>query len=157
MLRLELSPERAVARALPSIFPVEDAKEHKRSRGAAGRHLLLVDDEEAILRPMSKYFRELGCTVVPARDVAEAQRALARESFDLLILDVRLAPHERGGLDVLRTLQAARSPLPVVVMSAYVSHEVETEALRLGARAVLRKPQPLANVARTVFNLVGEP
>ena len=136
---------------------MEDAKKHARSQEWVGKRLLLVDDEEAILRPMSKYFRELGCTVVPARDVAEAEKALARESFDLLILDIRLDPNERGGLDVLRTLRANESPTPVVVMSAYVSHEVESEALRLGARAVLRKPQPLANVARTAFNLVGEP
>jgi CheY-like chemotaxis protein len=136
---------------------VEDAKKHSRARDGAGKRLLLVDDEEAILRPMSKYFRELGYSVVPARDVPEAEKALARETFDLLILDIRLAPHERGGLDVLRTLKTAQSPMPVVVMSAYVSHEVEVEALSLGARAVLRKPQPLANVARTAFSLVGEP
>ena len=136
---------------------VEDARTPGRARDGAGKRLLLVDDEEAILRPMSKYFRELGYSVVPARDVAEAQGALARETFDLLILDIRLAPHERGGLDVLRGLRNARSPLPVVVMSAYVSHEVEAEALSLGARAVLRKPQPLASVASTALTLVGEP
>ncbi len=136
---------------------MEDAKTHTRARDGAGKRLLLVDDEEAILRPMSKYFRELGYSVVPARDVAEAEGALARETFDLLILDVRLAPHERGGLDVLRALRRAGSAMPVVVMSAYVSHEVEAEALSLGARAVLRKPQPLANVASTALTLVGEP
>jgi len=136
---------------------VEDAKTLTRARDGAGKRLLLVDDEEAILRPMSKYFRELGYSVVPARDVVEAETALARETFDLLILDVRLAPHERGGLDVLRALRIARSPIPVVVMSAYVSHEVEAEALSLGARVVLRKPQPLATVASTALTLVGEP
>jgi len=130
---------------------------HTGSGERAGKRLLLVDDEEAILRPMSKYFRELGFAVVPARDVGEAEKALARESFDLLILDVRLDASERGGLDVLRSLRDRDSKTPVVVMSAYVSHEVESEALRLGARAVLRKPQPLANVARAAFNLVGEP
>ena len=136
---------------------MEDAKSHARARNGAGKRLLLVDDEEAILRPMSKYFRELGYCVVPARDVGEAEKALARETFDLLILDIRLAPHERGGLDVLRSLKTARSLMPVVVMSAYVSHEVEAEALSLGARTVLRKPQPLASVARTALTLVGEP
>ena len=136
---------------------MEDAKTLTRARDGAGKRLLLVDDEEAILRPMSKYFRELGYSVVPARDVVEAETALARETFDLLILDVRLAPHERGGLDVLRALRIARSPIPVVVMSAYVSHEVEAEALSLGARVVLRKPQPLATVASTALTLVGEP
>ena len=106
---------------------------------------------------MSRYFRELGFSVVPALDVSEAEKALARESFDLLILDVRLDASERAGLDVLRSLHARESRTPVVVMSAYVSHEVESEALRLGARVVLRKPQPLANVARAAFDLVGEP
>jgi CheY-like chemotaxis protein len=136
---------------------VEDARKHTGALLGGGRRLLLVDDEEAILRPMSKYFRELGYSVVPARDVNEAEHALARETFDLLILDIRLAPHERGGLHVLRTLKTARSAMPVVVMSAYVSHEVEAEALSLGARAVLLKPQPLASVARTALTLVGEP
>jgi CheY-like chemotaxis protein len=146
-----------VARGLLLFRPVEDAKKHTGARLGAGKRLLLVEDEEAILRPMSKYFRELGYSVLPARDVGEAELALARESFDLLILDIRLAPHARGGLDVLRTLKTARSAMPVVVMSAYVSHEVEAEALSLGARAVLRKPQPLASVARTALTLVGEP
>lgn len=134
-----------------------DTKELTSAREGSGKRLLLVDDEEAILRPMSKYFRELGYSVVPARDVDEAERALARETFDLAILDIRLAPHERGGLDVLRALRTSESAMPVVVMSAYVSHEVEAEALSLGARAVLRKPQPLASVARTAQTLVGEP
>jgi two-component system response regulator RegA len=136
---------------------VEDAKLRTSAPTRAGKRLLLVDDEEAILRPMSKYFRELGFSVVPARGVSEAESALARERFDLLILDLRLDPSERGGLDVLRALRASQASTPVVVMSAYVSHEVESEARRLGARAVLRKPQPLADVALAAFNLVGEP
>jgi len=140
-----------------TFHPVEDAKLPAGTRDGGGKRLLLVDDEEAILRPMSKYFRELGFTVVPARDVAEAEKALARDSFDLLILDIRLNASERGGLDILRSLRERDSRTPVVMMSAYVSHEVESEALRLGARAVLRKPQPLANVARAALNLVGEP
>jgi CheY-like chemotaxis protein len=147
----------SMAQPLPLFHAVEDAKRRTRPGERSGKRLLLVEDEEAILRPMSKYFRELGFSVVPARDVSEAEKALARASFDLLILDIRLEPSGRSGLDVLRTLRARESETPVVVMSAYVSQEVEQEALRLGARAVLRKPQPLANVARAAINLVGEP
>src|SRR4029453_1468742 len=136
---------------------LEDAKRHTRPREGSGKRLLLVDDEEGILRPMSKYFREVGFSGVPARDVSEAQNALARESFDLLILDIRLAPSERGGLDVLRTLRARESETPVVVMSACVSHEVEREALRLGARAVPHNPPPRATGRRAPFTPGGDP
>lgn len=145
-----------MARALLSQIPMEDVKKAAMPKKRAAKRLLLVDDEEAILKPMAKYFREIGCTVVLAREPEEAERALACETFDALILDLRLTPQGWGGLDVLRTLKDGGSSLAVVVMSAYASHEVEAEALRLGAHSILRKPQPLANVARTVFELLGE-
>jgi CheY-like chemotaxis protein len=43
------------------------------------------------------------------------------------------------------------------MLSAYVSPEVEEEALRVGADAVLRKPQPLAELANLAFGLMREP
>jgi CheY-like chemotaxis protein len=43
------------------------------------------------------------------------------------------------------------------MLSAYVSPEVEEEAFRVGADAVLRKPQPLADLAKLAFGLMGEP
>src|SRR5437899_2691196 len=42
-------------------------------QGASGKHILLLDDEEAILLPTAKYFRGLGCTVDMAREPEEAE------------------------------------------------------------------------------------
>lgn len=115
-----------------------------------------MDDDEAILRPVSKYFRGLGCAVVTSVEAGEAERALERESFDLVILDLALTPSGREGLDLLRIVRARRPPLPAVLLSAYVSPELEREALELGVGAVLSKPQPLPNLAQVALALIGK-
>jgi two-component system, OmpR family, response regulator len=117
--------------------------------------LLLLDDEEAILRPMAKYFRDLGWEVVATREPEEAEAVLETERFDAAILDLALGRFWRGGLDVLRSLRHDHRFLPVIVLSAFASPEVEAEARRLGAEAVLRKPVPLPDLAKIVLAVAG--
>jgi CheY-like chemotaxis protein len=118
------------------------------------KRLLLVDDEDAIVIPMAGYFRRLGCFVSTTGSPDEAIEAIRAEPFDLCLLDLRLKPYDRGGLDVLSFLRTARPATPVIILSANVSAEAEEEARRLGARAILRKPQPLAHVAQTALALM---
>ena len=108
----------------------------------AGERLLLVDDEDAIVIPMAGYFRRLGCFVGTTGSPDEAIAAIRAEPFD------------RGGLDVLSFLRTARPSTPVIILSANVSPEAEDEARRLGARAILRKPQPLPYVAQRALALM---
>ena len=133
----------------------------ERSRGTGrttGAHrILIVDDEEAILAPISRYFRGLGCWVETAQEPEEAIALLRHRSYDLVILDLRLTRFgSSDGLDVLRDLRERVQPTSVIVLSAQVSVEVEEEAIRLGANAVLRKPQNLPDLAQMVFGFIGE-
>jgi len=123
----------------------------------AVRRMLLVDDEEAIRMPVGLYFRDLGWSVVGAAEPEEAEALVEHEHFDLVILDLALTRFGREGLEVLGTVRAMSPWVPVIVMSAHISPEVEEEARRLGADAVLRKPQPLAEVAQLIDRLTGRP
>jgi CheY-like chemotaxis protein len=116
--------------------------------------LLLVDDEDAIVVPMAGYFRRLGCFVSTTGSPDEAIAAIRAERFDLCLLDLRLKPFDDAGLDILSFLRTARPSTPVIILSANVSAEAEEEARRLGARAILRKPQPLAYVAQRALALM---
>lgn len=118
--------------------------------------LLLVDDEETILWPVAKYFRGLGWEVVATEDAEEAEVALESQLFSVVILDLGLSRFGRGGLDVLRSLRHAHPWQPVVILSAYVSPEVQAEARHLGADAVLKKPLALPDLAQVVLGLAGE-
>jgi DNA-binding NtrC family response regulator len=103
--------------------------------------ILLVDDEEKILKTLGRALRDDGHEVVTAGNGQDAQRLLTERSFDLLIIDF-LMP-DRTGMDVLREL-AGSTPEPerpaVVMMTAHGSIESAVEAMKLGARDYLQKP-----------------
>src|SRR6476646_263403 len=113
-------------------------------RPPSNRQVLLLDDEEAILLPTARYFRSLGCTVDMAREPEEAEALISHRRYDLAILDLRVTRFGgTEGLEVLREIRRRDHATKVIMLSAYISPEVETEARALGASAVLRKPQPL--------------
>jgi CheY-like chemotaxis protein len=122
------------------------------------RQVLLLDDEAAVLMPTARYFRGLGCTVDVAREPEEAEALVLHRHYDLAILDLcvtRFGGTE--GLEVLREIRRRDHRTSVIVLSAYISAEVEEEAIALGADSVLRKPQPLPDLAHLAFALMGTP
>jgi len=134
------------------------AERGRMSSAIAKKRILLLDDERAILVPIARYFQNLGCSVEIAEGAEEAISLVRERGYDLAMLDIRLS--RLGGvegLEVLRELRKGDRRTRVIMLSAYVSPEVEEEAFRLGADAVLRKPQPLADLAKLAFGLMGEP
>jgi CheY-like chemotaxis protein len=115
-----------------------------------------MDDEEAILVPTARYFRALGCTVDMAREAEEAEALISHRRYALAILDLRVNRFGGAdGLEVLREIRRRDHGTSVVLLSAYVSHDVEEEARALGVDAVLRKPQPLPQLAQLALALMG--
>ena len=122
---------------------------------AAGHNVLLLDDEEAILLPTAKYFRGLGWTVDVAREPEEGEALVSHRHYDLAILDVRVTRFGgTGGLELLREIRRRDHRTSVIVLSAYISPEVEAEARELGAAAVMRKPQSLPDLAHLALTLM---
>ena len=118
--------------------------------------VLLLDDEESILLPTAAYFRSRGCEVDTAREPEEAEALVQHRGYDLAILDLRVgAVGGAAGLEVLRELRRQDDTTHVIVLSAYISSEVEEEAWALGASSVLCKPQPLPGLADLAFSLMG--
>jgi len=103
--------------------------------------ILLVDDEEKILKTLGRALRDDGHEVITASNAKDATRLLADRAFDLMVIDF-LMP-DRTGMDVLRELSAT-TPEPerpaVVIMTAHGSIENAVEAMKLGARDYLQKP-----------------
>jgi CheY-like chemotaxis protein len=115
----------------------------------------VLDDEETILWPVAKFFRGLGWEVVASGDPDEAEAVLDSQEFAAVVLDLALSQFGRDGLEVLRSVRHRHPFLPVVILSAYISPEVEAEARQLGADAVLKKPLALPNLAQVVLGVTG--
>ena len=103
--------------------------------------ILLVDDEAKIRNALAQALREEGHEVVAVGSPREAQRLLARGSFDLLLLD-NLMP-ELTGLDLIRELVSS-TPVEerpqILLMTAHATVESAIEAMKLGALDYLQKP-----------------
>ena len=103
--------------------------------------ILLVDDEEKILKTLSRALRDAGHEVVDTTSARQAQRLLNARTFDLLVVD-NLMP-EMSGLDLIRELVAGtpEGERPqILMMTAHATVESAIEAMKLGALDYLQKP-----------------
>src|SRR5262249_53085512 len=103
--------------------------------------ILLVDDEAKIRNALAQALREDGHEVMAVGNPREAQRLLARGSFDVLLLD-NLMP-ELTGLDLIRELVSttlAEERPQILLMTAHATVESAIEAMKLGALDYLQKP-----------------
>jgi len=99
--------------------------------------LLVVDDDPAIRRLLTRTLDRAGYTVVEAADARAALAALAIDKPDLVLLDLGLP--DRDGLELLPTL--ARAPDPaVIVLTARDATDEKVAALDLGADDYVTKP-----------------
>jgi len=119
----------------------------------AVKRLLILDDDVVVISALSRYFAIQGFLVVSAREREEAEALLQREPIDVAVLDISLTPGGREGLEILSNIRATDPWLPVVIFSGGVDQEIEGEARRLGADAVLGKRQ-IGELARVVHDLV---
>ncbi|HVH29979.1 MAG TPA: sigma-54 dependent transcriptional regulator [Vicinamibacterales bacterium] len=101
--------------------------------------ILLVDDEERILRSLARALRQAGHEVVETTAARSALRLLTERTFDLLIVD-NVMP-EMSGLDLIREyLGATSDPAQIIMMTAHATVESAIEAMKLGALDYLQKP-----------------
>jgi DNA-binding response OmpR family regulator len=122
------------------------------------RRVLLVDDEQAITAPMAHYFRQLGYATDIAHEPELAGALACLRRYDLAILDLRLTRWGAGeGLAVLEEIRRSSPWTRVVLLSAHLDDESETEARRRGVDAVLAKPVPLPSLALIGEGLIGGP
>lgn len=100
-------------------------------------NVLIVDDDAGIRAVVSECLGAHGYHVESASDTAEMDRLLARESIDLIILDLMMPGED--GLSACRRLTAGGGP-PVIMLSAMGDEADRIVGLELGADHYLAKP-----------------
>jgi DNA-binding response OmpR family regulator len=119
-------------------------------------HLLLVEDDEAIRRSLSRGLVEQGATVSTAGTAVEAIQALAVERPDAVLLDLGLP--DLDGTDVLALIRA-QGDLPVLITTARDGERDVVRLLDAGADDYLVKPfsaaQAMARVRAVMRRSVG--
>jgi len=116
--------------------------------------VLLVDDQEDILRAYSRWLKAGGYAVETADDGTTAADMAARSAFDVIISDISMPG--MTGVEMLRAVRERDLDVPVVLMTAQPEIETAMEAVELGALRYLAKPvdgQLLVTVADKAVSL----
>jgi len=122
---------------------------------------LIVDDSESIRFVLRQALKRVGWDVAEVEDGSEVEERLARERFDLILLDISMPG--MNGLEVLRRLRkhepallpAWKTPsdVKVLVISGTATHEGFEFARQIGADACLRKPFNVDELLKVVKDL----
>lgn len=100
--------------------------------------ILVADDDQLVRDGIALLLEEEGHSVERVVDGRECLRRIARDKFDLLMVD--LVMPEIDGQHVLEFAHTRFPAMDIIVMSAQDDEEVINQMIRLGAQAYLIKP-----------------
>ena len=102
------------------------------------KHILLVEDDEALQILIEKLLKNNGYLVSKAINIEEAKKLIEFFQFDLIILDVMLP--DSSGLDFYKNTIRNRVNSPVIFLSALSDVDNRVTGLELGADDYIGKP-----------------
>jgi two-component system alkaline phosphatase synthesis response regulator PhoP len=109
--------------------------------------VLVVDDQDAIVRLVTYNLQQAGYRTLQARDGVETLEMVERHQPDLIVLDIMLP--ELDGLEVCRRLRLRGDTTPIIMLTARGEEVDRVVGLELGADDYLAKPfSPRELVAR---------
>ena len=114
--------------------------------------ILIVDDDPDVNEFLVWVFVSNDYQVANAHNGQEALDVLARDNFDVILLD--LVMPGTGGMAVIEELRENGVPLPIVVLSGHVGCLDAGRIRRLGVAEVLCKPAKAGDVLSAVGRAV---
>ena len=122
-------------------------------QGVVSKRILVVDDDPDIRQVLQDRLNSYGYLVETAINGREALDALNRNTFDGMVLDIRMP--EIDGIEVLRQTRKTHPALPVVMVTASTVRNSVIEAMGVGAQAYLLKPFDAVQLKQAVERWIG--
>jgi len=126
------------------------------SHQRAGRHrVLVVDDEASIRELLSKTLALAEYDVDTAADATSALDRMRSAGYDLLIADLKMPGMD--GLTLIRQAKRIKSDLPVIIITGFSTESSAIEAVNLGVAGYLTKPFRVPQVLAAAAKALGAP
>src|SRR5208282_5966904 len=116
----------------------------RRARGQTGRErlmgarILIVDDEEIVIRSCLRILDGNDYQIEVAHDGHDALRKVEDNPYDVMILDIMMP--NLGGLEVLRRVKEAHPDMDVIMITGLSQIDTAVQAMKLGAFDYISKP-----------------
>ncbi|HLJ91524.1 MAG TPA: sigma-54 dependent transcriptional regulator [Candidatus Angelobacter sp.] len=116
-------------------------------------HILVADDQPAVLDALKMLLRGEGFEVSTVRSPQVALDSISMHEYDLLLLDLNYARDTtsgREGLELITRIKEIDSQVPIVVMTAWGTIDLAVQFVRMGARDFVQKPWDDERLLNTV-------
>lgn len=116
-------------------------------------HILIVDDDNRILKLLKKFFNQNGFLVSSCSNVNEATDLLSNFIFDLMILDVMMP--NITGVEFAKKIKDSGAIMPIVMLTALSEPEDKIKGLEAGANDYITKPFEPRELLLRINNLIN--
>jgi CheY-like chemotaxis protein len=130
--------------------------------GAPAKKILVVDDNEIVIKTITLKLQGAGYQVITAMDGSEAVAMARKESPDLILLDINFPP-DVGGVtwDGFRIMEwfhrlDASKKIPIIVMTGSEDPKWKERATAAGAVAYFQKPLEHDYLLKVIRATLGE-
>jgi signal transduction histidine kinase/ActR/RegA family two-component response regulator len=121
----------------------------------AGETILVVDDEESLVRLAEEVLAGLGYEPVGCVGATQALKVFraAPERFDAVVSDAIMP--DMPGTELLAQMRQLRPDLPAILVSGYGGPDLQAQAAAAGVQAILTKPLHAAELAASLAAVLG--
>jgi len=115
--------------------------------------ILIVEDDLTFSQLLQGFLQKHGHDITTASNIKDGLKAIAQNTFDLLLLDYRLP--DGIGLDVLINTRATGSTVPVIIMTSFNDVRTAVNAIQSGAFDYITKPVNPDELLMIMSNALG--
>ena len=115
--------------------------------------ILIIEDDEEMRSLLEDVLDEEGFKTESASNGSEGLRKLSKESFDLILTDIRMPG--LTGLDILPVIKRLQPEASVIVITAFGNEEIHRRSVEKGAAGYLEKPIHMDKLKTLVHEMVS--
>jgi DNA-binding NtrC family response regulator len=116
------------------------------------KKILLVDDDEWIRDSLTVYFGTEGCHILAVETAEEGLELLKQEDWDIILTDYKLPGID--GLTFSKKIMEIRPDTIRILLTAYKSKEVVSEAVSAGIQDLIDKPFTIKTIEDSMSRLI---
>ena len=120
--------------------------------------ILIADDQQDVLDALRLLLKGHGYSIETVNSPTDLLAAVARQRFDILLIDLNYARDTtsgREGLDVLSRLREIADPPPVVAMTGWATVGLAVEAMQYGVSDFVEKPWTNTRLLEILHKQIG--
>ena len=117
-------------------------------------NILLIDDDEWIRDAMRIFFETENCKIIALETAEEALKMLHQQEYDIVICDYKLPG--LNGLTFLKEVRQAQSDALTIMITAYKTAHLVSEAKKIGVHGFIAKPFTSESIEAALSHLIAE-